>query len=589
MSRKFFIVLALLAVFALALSACGGQKAAETAQPQPTNPPVEQPTKAPEPTSAPAAVVGDAAAGEALFNQDTIGNAPGCKTCHSVEPNTVIVGPSLYGMADDAAEDNPDDPAAFLRETIVDPNADIAGGFQPNIMYQNYGKDLSEQQIADLIAYLLTLKGGEEGGMAPEGDAVRGGLLYDKWWDVTGADEPTEPHPLWKGEAESAADTWRCTACHGWFFTGEGDNPGILNLKGEDADEILPILKGSTNPDHDFSAVMEEQDLVDLALFISQKTFDASEIVTAEGKPVNGDAAAGETAFQVCAACHGPEGMAINFHHDEEEPPEYIPTIAQEDPGEFLSKAHWGQPGHPEMPAGDSLGFTTQDYANLLAYLQQFPTSSPLTEGGQMYDNWWKAAVVDEPQGEMPLWANADMSKAENEDEVPEGADTWRCSTCHGWDYQGEFGFPGIWEAQNKSADEIMAALTAPDHDFSQYLDADRLSALVDFIQNGLVDKSQYINADDTVNGDAEHGQQMFSAVCTRCHGADGTEINFHEGTDEPPEYVGNVASAEIWEFFNKASFGQPGEAMPAGLNMGWTWQDIADLAAYAQTLPSGK
>ncbi|RMF49384.1 MAG: hypothetical protein D6755_02445, partial [Anaerolineae bacterium] len=378
----------------------------------------------------------------------------------------------------------------------------------------------------------------------------------------------------------------------GWFFTGEGDYPGILNLAGSDPNEILAALKGETNPKHDFSTVMEEQDLIDLSLFISQKMFDASEIVDANGKPVNGDAAAGETTFQVCAACHGPQGLAINFHHDEQEPPEYIPTIAQEDPGEFLSKAHWGQPGHPEMPAGDSLGFTTQDYANLLAYLQQFPTSSPLTEGGQMYDNWWKTAVVDEPQGEMPLWANADMSKAENEDEVPAGADTWRCSTCHGWNYKGEFGFPGIWDAQNKSADEILAALTGqtnPDHDFSQFLDADRLNALVTFIQQGQIDKSQYINADDTVNGDAEHGQQMFSAVCTRCHGTDGTEINFHEGTDEPPEYVGTVASGEIWEFFNKASFGQPGEAMPAGLNMGWTWQDIADLAAYAQTLPTSK
>ncbi|RME07632.1 MAG: hypothetical protein D6803_03425, partial [Anaerolineae bacterium] len=222
----------------------------------------------------------------------------------------------------------------------------------------------------------------------------------------------------------------------------------------------------------------------------------------------------------------------------------------------------------------------------------QFPTSSPLTEGGQMYDKWWKAAVVDEPQGDMPLWANADMNAAENEDEVPEGADTWRCSTCHGWSYQGEFGFAGVWDAQNKSADEIMAALTGqtnPDHDFSQFLDADRLNALVTFIQQGLVDKSQYINDDGSVNGDASHGEQMFAAVCTRCHGTDGTEINFHEGTDEPPEYVGTVASEEIWEFFNKASFGQPGEAMPAGLNMGWTWDDIADLAAYAQTLPTSK
>ncbi len=285
--------------------------------------------------------------------------------------------------------------------------------------------------------------------------------------------------------------------------------------------------------------------------------------------------------------------MAINFHHDEPEPPEYIPTIVQEDPGEFLSKAHWGQPGHPEMPSGDTLGFTAQDYANMMAYLAQFPTTSPLTEGGQMYDNWWKAAVVSEPEGEMPLWATRDPEAGpEDEDDIPTGSKTWRCATCHGWDYQGEFGFPGIWDAQNKSADEILAALTGqtnPDHDFSQFLDEDRLNALVTFIQTGLVDKSQYVNADGTVNGDPSHGEQMFAAVCTRCHGADGTEINFHAGTDEPPEYVGTVALEEAMEFLNKAAFGQPGEAMPAGLNMGWSWQDIADLLAYAQSLPSGE
>ncbi len=595
MSKKFFIVLAVLTVLALALAACGGQPAAEPAQQQPTQPPAEQPTKAPAPTATEAQAAagpGDPARGEALFNQDTIGSAPGCKTCHSLEPGQVIVGPSLAGMADDALEDAPSDPEGFLRETIVDPNAEIAGGFQPDIMYQNYGKELTEQQINDLVAFLMTLKGEGTETSEVQGDAVRGGQLYDKWWDVTGADEPAEVHPLWTGEAEGPGDTWRCKSCHGWLYTGEGDYPGLLDLRGADPDQILAALKGETNPDHDFSTVMDDQDLKDLSLFISQKVFDASEIVDADGKPVNGDAAAGETTFQVCAACHGPQGMAINFHHDEPEPPEYIPTIAHEDVGEFLNKAHWGQPGHPEMPAGDMLGFTTQDYANLLAYMQQFPVSSPLTEGGQMYDNWWKAAVVDAPQGEMPLWSQADMAAVKNEDESPAGAETWRCSTCHGWDYQGEFGFIGIWDAQNKSSEEIMAALTGqtnPDHDFSQFLDADRLDALVYFIQNGLVDKSQYVNADGSFNGDADHGQQMYSAVCTRCHGSDGMEINFHEGTDEPPEYVGTVAASEALEFFNKAGFGQPGEAMPAGLNFGWTWQDIADLAAYAQTLPTGE
>ncbi|MBF8285599.1 MAG: hypothetical protein HW378_4514, partial [Anaerolineales bacterium] len=41
------------------------------------------------------------------------------------------------------------------------------------------------------------------------------------------------------------------------------------------------------------------------------------------------------------------------------------------------------------------------------------------------------------------------------------------------------------------------------------------------------------------------------------------------------------------WEFFHKASFGQPAEPMPAGIGLGYTMEDRANLLAYAQTLPT--
>ena len=49
-------------------------------------------------------------------------------------------------------------PEEFLHESIVNPDADVAKGFSPGIMYPNYGKELSEQDIADLVAFLMTLK-----------------------------------------------------------------------------------------------------------------------------------------------------------------------------------------------------------------------------------------------------------------------------------------------------------------------------------------------------------------------------------------------------------------------------------------------
>ena len=105
--------------------------------------------------------VGDAAHGEELYNQVTIGSAsaPGCVTCHSMEPDVVLVGPSHAGLANRAgtykegvsAED-------YLRESINDPDAHLVDGFTVGVMYQNFGTDLKASEVNDLIAYMMTLK-----------------------------------------------------------------------------------------------------------------------------------------------------------------------------------------------------------------------------------------------------------------------------------------------------------------------------------------------------------------------------------------------------------------------------------------------
>jgi mono/diheme cytochrome c family protein len=88
-------------------------------------------------------VKGDPAAGKEVFD------AQGCGSCHAFEPagSTGNVGPNL-------SEALQDKDAEFIRESIVDPNAEIADGFQPNIMPQTYGSQLSDKQLADLVAFL---------------------------------------------------------------------------------------------------------------------------------------------------------------------------------------------------------------------------------------------------------------------------------------------------------------------------------------------------------------------------------------------------------------------------------------------------
>jgi thiosulfate dehydrogenase len=433
-----------------------------------------------------------------------------------------------------------------------------------------------------------------------EGDPVRGGLMYDKWWVVIEADSPSGDQPLWATQstnARSGTDTWRCKECHGWDYKGAdgayGDGShftgfvGVIQMAGGDPNEALSALKGATNADHDFSAVMAEQDLIDIALFITQDVIDNDTIINADNSS-KGDMASGETLYgEVCTLCHGPQGNAINFSGIDD--PEFLGHLAPDNPWEFVHKVRFGQPGWP-MPSSISNGWSNEDVANVLAYAQTFTTDFAVSGGGQLYDKSWSVVGADAPEGDQPLWATQSTNERS-------GADTWRCKECHGWDYMGAdgaygsgshfTGFPGILSSASMSSDDLVSWLTGgenPDHDFSGGMEDFAINALVTFIQNEMTAITDYVNADGEVSGDPANGKMLYEGTCASCHGVDGKKINFHDADD--PEYIGTLGNDNPWEFFHKASFGQPGEPMPSGVAMGWTMQEIADVIAYAKTLP---
>ncbi|MFQ5460823.1 MAG: hypothetical protein ACE5EL_08520, partial [Anaerolineae bacterium] len=288
-----------------------------------------------------------------------------------------------------------------------------------------------------------------------DGQPALGGKLYDKWWAALGADAPEGDHPLWATQStnpRSGADTWRCKECHGWDYKGaegayrSGSHftgfPGVYDAaQSQTAEELMPALKGATNPDHDFSSVLDDEALGNLAVFLSQALIDMGEIVDYEAKaPKEGDPEHGRELFDgLCAVCHGQDGRNVNFGTPEE--PEYVATVAMENPQEFLHKDRFGQPGsRPLMPATIELGWSLNDIVDVLAYAQTLPTESappdPRAAGGRLYDKWWAALGVDEPEDDHPLWATQSTN-------ARSGADTWRCKECHGWDYRGADGAYG--------------------------------------------------------------------------------------------------------------------------------------------------
>ena len=125
-ARVVLIVLA-----ALLLAGCGGEKTVS-----PTGPVVG---------TLPKAAKGDPAAGKKVFNDN------GCGGCHTYAPAGAsgMIGPDLDKVLKGKSAD-------FIKQSIVDPNAQIAPGFHPDVMPPGYGSQLTPRQIADLVAFLQT-------------------------------------------------------------------------------------------------------------------------------------------------------------------------------------------------------------------------------------------------------------------------------------------------------------------------------------------------------------------------------------------------------------------------------------------------
>ena len=99
---------------------------------------------------------GDPAQGDLLFHGKVNGHYP-CSACHSLQAGQTLVGPSLGGIATSAATRKPGYSAEkYIHESIVSPNAYAAPGYNKNIMPITFGSQMSKQDLADLIAFLMT-------------------------------------------------------------------------------------------------------------------------------------------------------------------------------------------------------------------------------------------------------------------------------------------------------------------------------------------------------------------------------------------------------------------------------------------------
>ncbi|MBC7878068.1 MAG: cytochrome c [Anaerolineales bacterium] len=81
-----------------------------------------------------------------------------CATCHALEPNTTIIGPSLSDIAT-VAETRVDGQSAeeYIQLAILRPGDYIVEGYN-NVMITNLSKELTNEDMNALVAFLMTLK-----------------------------------------------------------------------------------------------------------------------------------------------------------------------------------------------------------------------------------------------------------------------------------------------------------------------------------------------------------------------------------------------------------------------------------------------
>ncbi|MCB9007852.1 MAG: cytochrome c [Ardenticatenaceae bacterium] len=119
-----------LILYLLFLAACGG--GAEAAPPTPTLSPQAQ-------------------QGKQVFSRD-------CGACHSTTPDTIIVGPSLAGVASRAATRvDGQDAYTYLLTSVMQPEAYLVEGFE-NLMPASLSKQLTGEELDAVIVYLQTLE-----------------------------------------------------------------------------------------------------------------------------------------------------------------------------------------------------------------------------------------------------------------------------------------------------------------------------------------------------------------------------------------------------------------------------------------------
>jgi thiosulfate dehydrogenase len=200
-----------------------------------------------------------------------------------------------------------------------------------------------------------------------------------------------------------------------------------------------------------------------------------------------------------------------------------------------------------------------------------------LALGGKLYDDLW--TILDElpPEERNPAISGA-LSVSRR--------DSWRCVTCHGWDYSGATvegkEFPGLTGLVDADPEIVRGRLRDPAHPFP----ADRLSdtamdILALFVTQGQYARNDYIRESGVAVGNPEFGRDIFEGACISCHQLDGRR--YLKGETGDRSSLGWVSRNRPEQAIHKILNGVPAAEM---LSLRFLSDiQVADLLAYLQAL----
>lgn len=245
---------------------------------------------------------------------------------------------------------------------------------------------------------------------------------------------------------------------------------------------------------------------------------------------------------------------------------------------------------HGTLPGAHYPAWATQvthEKQALEAKEHEFGDAFIVSLGGKLYDNYWAGSGAVPPEMRNPAYPS-DLTVSDT--------DSWRCVSCHGWDYRGaaktnnspqqQKQFVGLQHLQGTDPFKMLELFTRA-HPDQKALSSGGLplDLLLLFLTVGQYDPANFKMDKAASKENLNRGRDVFEGVCMSCHDPDG-KSGFQVSTGIRAS-LGWQARNQPKQMIHKIINGVPGESMLALRFLDETV--IADLIAYLKTLdPDG-